>query len=236
MKKIQLLAALSAVLIGFCACSGNELPSLSGNEAREAFASSKNIRMKARKTAIHVSSDIEADGAVAGHATEKGFFDSSYVYSIDGEKQFCIRHVWTEDPAFANSDYNSGETEAYYDRDGSCLGYMQALYRQEGKGPDFLFFDARGNPKGYYIPGNSWTQQGAVIYGRDGKKAGSIEVRRRRGLLMRYRISISLDEGAAAELSEMDRVAMLRKTEAVVSTTRYGFYFSIKPIGADGQI
>ena len=58
MKKIQLLAALSAVLIGFSACSGSNLPSLPEDEAREALASSNSICMNERKTSISVSADI----------------------------------------------------------------------------------------------------------------------------------------------------------------------------------
>ena len=229
MKKVQLLAALSAVLIGFCACSGNKLPSLSGNEAREAFASSKSVRITGKRTRIHYSSDVDAGGSIAGHVKEKGIINSRYVYSIDGKKQFYVADPWFDKPPFDNPD--NGATIAYYDMDKNCVGYMQEVYRTEKGIGDYFFFDAGSNPKKYYIPRNGWSLHGAVIYDTDGNEAVRIDVRRSGRKW--YSVRISLDDGAAEELSELDRVAMLYETERLITTARRGSFYGIKKIGSD---
>ena len=240
MKKIQLLTVLSAVLfiLSAClsACSGKkDLKPLTGKEARDTLASSKTVYLTGVRRHIHASSDVEADGAIVGHIKEKGFFNNRYVYSIGGEKQFYVKHIWNDGvPPFDKNEYETGETRGYFDMDKNCIGYMQEVFRPERKGGDFFFFDARGKAKPYYIPQSSWTKYGAVIYDMDGNEAGYIDVRRKRGWSQRYFIRISLDDDAASALSEMDRVAMYDKTSTLIVITRsFGSFSSIEPIGKD---
>lgn len=228
MKNILLLAALSAVMIGLCACSGNKLPSLSGDEAREAFASATYVCVTGKKKNSFASSDVDIDWAVAGRVKEKGIINIRYVYSIDGKKQCYVASPWFDRPPFDNPD--GGETVAYYDMDKNCIGYMQEVYRSEKRIGDYFFFDAESNPKKYYIPRTDWTFQGAVIYDIDGNEAGHIDVRRAGNNW--FCIRLFLDDGAAEELSELDRLAMLYETKLLVNIASRSKFYEIKGIGA----
>lgn len=239
MKKIQLLTVLSAVLfiLSAClsACSGKkDLKPLTGKEARDTLASSKTIYLTGKRRHIHASSDVEADGALVGYVQEKGFFNSRYVYSIDGEKQFYVKYIESDGSLFNNNEYTAGETRGYFDMDENCIGYMQEVFQPEKKRGDFFFFDARGKVKPYYIPNFSWTRYGAVIYDMDGNEAGHIDVRRKLGWSQRYFIRISLSDDAASALSEMDRIAMYDKTSTLIVLSRaFESFSTITLMGKD---
>jgi hypothetical protein len=224
MKRILLLAAISAVLIGLSACSGYRLPSLSGDEAREALASSKTVYVTGNRSRIHFSSDVDVGDAIAGRIKEKGIINSRFVYSIDGEKQFYVASPWVDRPPYDNP--NGGETVAYFDMDKNCIGYLQEIYQSENWAGGYLFFDAESNPKNYYIPRDGWSLHGAVICDMDGNEAGRIEVRRSGREW--YSIHMSLDDGAAAELSELDRIGMLYETELLVTTAMRSAFYGIE--------
>ena len=153
-RKIQFGAAfISAVLllaVTGCGSSKEELPPT--EEGQEALQNASVLTMKGDLDDIVADSDIWADGQVAGHIQERGFWNSKYTISTgDGEAWFYLRYV-TDEPINDVEGVISGNTYGYYDMNDNCLGYAQEqILETDTLERDWytVFMDADGNPKDY---------------------------------------------------------------------------------------
>ena len=205
MKKVFLLAAafVSAVLLVSCS---EKLPSLSGDEALEAFDDAANIFMLGNIKAINESSKVIAGDVVCGKVKERGLFDPQIAYYLDGKEQFYIKF-----DTFDNPKLDGGTTYGYYDKDKNFYGYMQNLIFDRDLGFVYGFYDSDLNLKNYYLKSNGdltsdLGRYGGTIYCMDGRKVGYVSTERR-GLSSKFDIDIVLGE-AVSELSIMDKVAI----------------------------
>jgi len=214
---------LAALLSGVClsvwitGCGGSEeLPKLSGQEARSAFANSEVIHLTGDIDDVNTFSDVIADGQNVGAVKEHGLLDNTIAFSVDEEDQFSIGFCDfdEEDKVVENENYPWSTTYTYYDMDGNRLGYAQdrALFKGENEGYMMTFLDAEGKMKNYYIKpyddlSYNWAEDGAGVYNMDKEKVGEIRIALTNSLTKSFSVDMDLGD-AAEELSEMDRVAV----------------------------
>ncbi len=212
-KMIYFLLSLAAA-ITFSACGGNKVtyPELSGQEAIDAFASSKSISLTGDLDDVNTFSDVIADEKIAGYIKEGGLLNPKITYQVDGKDQFYIKYL--TDGSVDDERYACSTTYAYYDMDDNVLGYAQerALFKGDNEWYVMTFLDADKQMKNYYVEAKgastqNWAVDGAAICNMDRKAVGEVKLDLTNIITDSFTVDMEMGD-AAEELSEMDRVAI----------------------------
>ena len=219
-RKKNIMSGLFIVLLSITmsGCGGEEdqFPKLMGQEAREVFAASADIRLTGDIDDVNTFSDVIADAQNVGEVKEHGLINNRITYSVDGEDQFYIAYCDydEEDKVVEDENYACSTTYTYYDMEDNRLGYAQdrAVFKGDDEWYVMVFLDTEGNMKNYYIEpyddwGHEWAKSGAGVYNMDREKVGEISLELTNVVTNSFSISMELGD-AAEELSEMDRVAI----------------------------
>ena len=155
---------------------------------------------------ITLTSDLTADGVIAGSIKETGFWNTKYTVTSGGEDWFYLGDP--KDNFIYNLEgVNSGTTYAYYDMDDNCLGYAQTrIMETDGLEHDWyiVFLDADGNIRADYLT----DERCHYVMDFDGNVLGTCSATGET-FSDKYEVKVQMNEGEQMDL--MDKVAICRQ-------------------------
>lgn len=206
------LIVLVLAAVSVSGCGRKDEAETAVPDAETVFASSKTVYIDGDIDTVKNKGDVLADGQPVGKVRESGLADPRITYSVNGEDKFYIAYYTKGDVEDERYPYSA--TYAYYDMNGSILGYAQdrLLFRGDDIGYVMTFLNADGSMKDYYVEANdtgthNWASENAVIRSMDRRSTGSVTMSLVDRATKECAVNMSLGEAAEA-LSEMDRVAV----------------------------
>lgn len=175
--------------------------------AREAMDHAVVITMEANLVNASQSSNICADGKVAGFMKEEGFWDTKWNVSVGDELWFYMKYV-ADEPINDVEGVLSATTMGFYDSGDTCLGYAQERHSRTADGgySDYymVFLDGDGNETGYYAE-----TDGSALYDADANviATGTSSMR---FFSDNCDFSIEMQEDCDAQLDFMYKLAMYK--------------------------
>ncbi len=206
MKKKRLLGLLPALVIAVLlpGCGEPAEQISDTQEAKEAMNAAAVIYLTGDTEAVNQESDILADGKVAGHMEESGFFDTKWTVTAGGKTWFYMKIV-TDEPINEDTEqYTSGNTFGFYDENGNCLGYAQerVLQNDVGSGFCYYFMDESQNLKDYRME-----ETGRYFIDMDGNVLASADSAMDFGGSTCH-IQINMEDGCDTQIDFMDKLVM----------------------------
>lgn len=189
-----LTLALSLATVG----CGEDTPKAAESDQRELLNNASTLTVTGDLDDIVLDSDLTADGTVAGRIVERGFFNTKWTITSDGEPWFYISYP-KEKWIYNMEGVNSGNTYGYYDMDDNCLGYAQEqLLESDTLERDYyiVFLDAEGNIARDYLA----TEKGNYLMDFDGNKIGEGKAELESFFSDDYVVTVSADEGTEVDL------------------------------------
>ena len=199
-----LLAAVTAVLSA--GCEIEEVPRAAVEEERQVLEEASSLAYTGDLEDITLTSDLTADGVIAGSIKETGFWNTKYTVTAGGEDWFYLGDQ--KDNFIYNLEgVNSGTTYAYYDMDDNCLGYAQTrIMETDGLEHDWyiVFLDADGNIRADYLT----DERCHYVMDFDGNVLGTCSATGET-FSDKYEVKVQMNEGEQMDL--MDKVAICRQ-------------------------
>lgn len=158
------MAGSMVLLLSGCSAAKRTVEFDDAAAAKEAMDNATVIAMEGNLVNVNQTSNIWADGKVAGYMDVKGFWDTKWSITVDGELWFYMKYV-TDEPINDVEGVFTGSTYGFYDSDDTCLGYAQkrSIQTADGYSDDYLvFLDGEGNETGYYAE-----EDGTAMYDED---------------------------------------------------------------------
>ena len=213
-RNVFAVLMLAAMALSSCG-SKDDAADTAVPDAELVFAAAGSVYIDGDADAVKNRGDVLADGKPVGQVRESGITDPRITYSVNGEDRFYIKYYTKGD--IEDERYPSGATYAYYDMNGTVLGYSQErlLFRGDDMGYMMTFLNADGTMKDYFVEANdtsthNWAENNAVIRTMDRNDVGSVDLSLVDNTTKECSVTMSLGE-AAGQLSEMDRAAVYWK-------------------------
>ena len=182
-----LLAAVTAVLSA--GCEIEEVPRAAVEEERQVLEEASSLAYTGDLEDITLTSDLTADGVIAGSIKETGFWNTKYTVTAGGEDWFYLGDP-KDNFIYNLKGVNSGTTYAYYD------GLEHDWY--------IVFLDADGNIRADYLT----DERCHYVMDFDGNVLGTCSATGET-FSDKYEVKVQMNEGEQMDL--MDKVAICRQ-------------------------